>query len=38
VTEEDVVSVKEKLQENYGEVEENIVDKELVERKGWKEE
>ncbi|KUK59360.1 MAG: 30S ribosomal protein S2 [Synergistales bacterium 53_16] len=38
VTEEDVISVKEKLQESYGEVEEDIVDKELVERKGWKEE
>lgn len=38
VTEEDVNTVKEKLQENFGEVEENIVDKELVERKGWKEE
>jgi len=37
VTEEDVISVKEKLQESYGEVEEDIVDKELVERKGWKE-
>ena len=38
VTEEDVITVKEKLQESYGEVEEDIVDKELVERKGWKEE
>jgi len=38
VTEEDVITVREKLQENYGEVEENIVDRELVDRKGWKEE
>lgn len=38
VTEEDVITVREKLQENYGEVEETIVDKELVDRKGWKEE
>ncbi len=38
VTEEDVITVREKLQENYGEVEEDIVDKELVDRKGWKEE
>ncbi|MFP4482503.1 MAG: 30S ribosomal protein S2 [Thermovirgaceae bacterium] len=38
VTEEDVITVKKKLQENYGEVEKKIVDKELVERKGWKEE
>ncbi|MGC9489769.1 MAG: 30S ribosomal protein S2 [Thermovirgaceae bacterium] len=38
VTEEDVITVREKLQENYGEVEEDIVDRELVDRKGWKEE
>ncbi|HBG15001.1 MAG TPA: 30S ribosomal protein S2 [Synergistaceae bacterium] len=31
------LEITEKLQENYGAVEEVIVDKELLERKGWKE-
>lgn len=35
--EEDTITVREKLQENYGVVEEKLLDKELEGRKGWKE-
>jgi small subunit ribosomal protein S2 len=35
--EEDTITVREKLQENYGVVEDKLLDKELEGRKGWKE-
>jgi len=35
--EEDTITVREKLQENYGVMEEKLLDKELEGRKGWKE-
>lgn len=35
--EEDTITVREKLQENYGVVKEKLLDKELEGRKGWKE-
>jgi len=34
---EDTITIREKLQENYGVVEEKLLDKELEVRKGWKE-